>query len=416
MPMSFQLKLLFLFALGLLSFTSFSNVRFVRVVFNGDASREATIIWDQVEGEFNGFYLDTVDPSANRFVNRYPLSSSNNMRGMKNMIVRINDLIPNTIYYFLIRDSKGLSKLYHFRTAPNRPEIPLSFIAGGDSRDNRPVRIKANKLVPKLQVNAVLFNGDFIGLDIEKQWLEWFNDWEYTIADDGRITPMLVTRGNHELSNKVVYKLFDVPNRRLYYSTTFGGDLLHIVSLNSEILKIGRQKLFLRIALAKHKDYKWQIAQYHRPVRAHVKEKKEMETQYKNFVPLFEKYKNLPLCLENDSHTCKVTWPIVSSKAEGSSEGFIRDDKNGIVYAGEGCWGAPLRAADDQKPWTRDAGAVNQFNWIFVSQEKIELRTVLYENEAELPSLNYRERFSVPAGMKLFGPNNGTLIEILPKK
>jgi hypothetical protein len=262
----------------------------------------------------------------------------------------------------------------------------------------------------------VLFNGDFIGLDIEKQWLEWFIDWENTIADDGRITPMMVTRGNHELSNKVVYKLFDVPNRRLYYSTTFGGDLLHIVSLNSEILKIGRQKLFLRIALAKHKDFKWQIAQYHRPVRAHVKEKKEMETQYKNFVPLFEKYKNLSLCLENDSHTCKVTWPIVSSKEEGASEGFIRDDKNGIVYAGEGCWGAPLRAADDQKPWTRDAGAVNQFNWIFVSQEKIELRTVLYENEAELPSLNYRDRFSVPVGMKLFGPNNGTLIEILPKK
>ena len=342
MPSSIQLKLLFLFALGFISFTSFSNVRFVRVVLNGDASREASIIWDQVEGEFNGFYLDTVDPSANRFVNRYSLSSSNNMRGMKNMIVRVDDLIPNTIYYFLIRDSKGLSKLYHFRTAPNRPEIPLSFIAGGDSRDNRPVRIKANKLVPKLQVNAVLFNGDFIGLDIEKQWLEWFTDWEYTIADDGRITPMMVTRGNHEMSNKVVYKLFDVPNRRLYYSTTFGGDLLHIVSLNSEILKIGRQKLFLRIALAKHKDYKWQIAQYHRPVRAHVKAKKEMETQYKNFVPLFEKYKNLPLCLENDSHTCKVTWPIVSSKAEGSSEGFIRDDKNGIVYAGEGCWGCLL--------------------------------------------------------------------------
>ena len=233
MPSSFQFKLLFLFVLGLFSFTSFSNVRFVRVVFNGDASREATIIWDQVEGEFNGFYLDTVDPSANRFVNRYPLSSSNNMRGMKNKIVRIDDLIPNTIYYFVIRDSKGLSKLYHFRTAPNRPEIPLSFIAGGDSRDNRPVRIKANKLVPKLQVNAVLFNGDFIGVDIEKQWLEWFIDWEYTIADDGRVTPMMVTRGNHELSNKVVYKLFDVPNRRLYYSTTFGGNLRQIVSLNS---------------------------------------------------------------------------------------------------------------------------------------------------------------------------------------
>jgi hypothetical protein len=409
------MKTLFLVFFILISAISNAKVRFVRVVFNGNAATTATVIWDQEEDEFNGFYLDTIDPIINRYAHLIPLTSSNHMRGMNNKIVRLTNLLPNQIYYFLIRDSKGFSRIYHFRTAPNSPDFPLSFIAGGDSRDNRPVRVKANQLVPKLQVTAVLFNGDFIGIDIEKYWIDWFIDWENTIATDGRITPMLVTRGNHELNNEVIHQLFDVPHKKLYYSTTFGGDLLHIVSLNSEILKIGSQKIFLRSALNKHKAFTWQIAQYHRPIRAHVKEKKEMETQYKNFVPLFEKYKNLPLCLENDSHTCKVTWPIVSSKAEGSSEGFIRDDKNGIVYAGEGCWGAPLRAANDLKPWTRDAAAVNQFNWIFVTKEKIELRTVLYENAAELPTLDYRNRFTVPAGMQLFGPNNGTLVEIFPR-
>lgn len=409
------MKSLFLVFFILISAISNAKVRFVRVVFNGNAATTATVIWDQEEDEFNGFYLDTIDPVINRYAHLISLTSSNHMRGMNNKIVRLTNLLPNQIYYFQIKDNKGLSRLYHFRTAPNSADFPLSFIAGGDSRDNRPVRVKANQLVPKLQVTAVLFNGDFIGIDIEKQWVDWFTDWENTIATDGRITPMLVTRGNHELNNEVIHQLFDVPHKKLYYSTTFGGNLLHIVSLNSEILKIGSQKIFLRSALNKHKTFTWQIAQYHRPIRAHVKEKKEMETQYKNFVPLFEKYKNLPLCLENDSHTCKITWPIVSSKAEGSSEGFIRDDKNGIVYAGEGCWGAPLRAANDLKPWTRDAAAVNQFNWIFVTKEKIELRTVLYENAAELPTLDYRNRFTVPAGMQLFGPNNGTLVEIFPR-
>lgn len=409
------MKSLFLVFFILISAISNAKVRFVRVVFNGNAATTATVIWDQEEDEFNGFYLDTIDPVINRYAHLISLTSSNHMRGMNNKIVRLTNLLPNQIYYFQIKDNKGLSRLYHFRTAPNSADFPLSFIAGGDSRDNRPVRVKANQLVPKLQVTAVLFNGDFIGIDIEKQWVDWFTDWENTIATDGRITPMLVTRGNHELNNEVIHQLFDVPHKKLYYSTTFGGNLLHIVSLNSEILKIGSQKIFLRSALNKHKTFTWQIAQYHRPIRAHVKEKKEMETQYKNFVPLFEKYKNLPLCLENDSHTCKITWPIVSSKAEGSSEGFIRDDKNGIVYAGEGCWGAPLRAANDLKPWTRDAAAVNQFNWIFVTKEKIELRTVLYENAAELPPLDYRNRFTVPAGMQLFGPNNGTLVEIFPR-
>lgn len=409
------MKSLFLAFFILISAISNAKVRFVRVVFNGNAATTATVIWDQEDDEFNGFYLDTIDPIINRYAHLISLTSSNHMRGMNNKIVRLTNLLPNQIYYFQIKDSKGLSRLYHFRTAPNSADFPLSFIGGGDSRDNRPVRVKANQLVPKLQVTAVLFNGDFIGIDIGKQWIDWFTDWENTIATDGRITPMLVTRGNHELNNEVIHQLFDVPHKKLYYSTTFGGNLLHIVSLNSEILKIGSQKIFLRSALNKHKTFTWQIAQYHRPIRAHVKEKKEMETQYKNFVPLFEKYKNLPLCLENDSHTCKITWPIVSSKAEGSSEGFIRDDKNGIVYAGEGCWGAPLRAANDLKPWTRDAAAVNQFNWIFVTKEKIELRTVLYENATELPTLEYRNRFTVPAGMQLFGPNNGTLVEIFPR-
>jgi hypothetical protein len=141
-----------------------------------------------------------------------------------------------------------------------------------------------------------------------------------------------------------------------------------------------------------------------------------METQYNNFVPLFEKYKNLRLCLENDSHTCKVTWPIVSSKDSLSSEGFKRDDEKGIVYAGEGCWGAPLRAADDSKPWTRDAASVNQFNWIFITKEKIELRTILYENAAEVSELTEETRFNMPDKIRLWTPSNGSLVEIYQQK
>ena len=73
-----------------------ANVRFVRVVFNGNAATEATIIWDQVEGEFNGFYMDTVDPSANRFVNRYPLSSSNKMHQNASLLTECQPKSPAT--------------------------------------------------------------------------------------------------------------------------------------------------------------------------------------------------------------------------------------------------------------------------------------------------------------------------------
>ena len=405
--------------IGCLSFFIFQNVsakaRFVRVTFGLNPYNEASIIWDQNRGEFLGLYLDTVDPSVNRYRTKLELSTKNSARGMKNHIVRLKDLKPNTRYYFTIKDTEGFGRTYYFSTVSNSPNERFSFIAGGDSRDNRIVRQKADKLVAKLKAHAVLFNGDFTGIDIEKQWNEWFLDWENSIDTDGRITPLIVTRGNHEHSNKVLVSLFDVPHKKVFYNTVFGGNLLNLVSLNSEIQKVGPQKIFLRNTLAEHASFQWQIIQYHRPVRAHVASKKEMQTQYKNFVPLFEKHKNVRLCLENDSHTWKVTWPIVSSKEADADEGFKRDDAKGIVYAGEGTWGAPLRAADDKKSWTRDAEAINQFNWIFVSKEKIELRTVKYENEADVESLTEKNRFQMPKNIELYGPVNGTLVEIFPR-
>jgi hypothetical protein len=405
--------------IGYLSFFIFQNVsaksRFVRVTFGLNPSNEASIIWDQNRGEFLGLYLDTVDPSVNRYRTKLELSAKNSTRGMKNHIVRLKDLKPNTRYYFTIKDTEGFGRTYFFSTVSDSPNERFSFIAGGDSRDNRVTRQKADKLVAKLKAHAVLFNGDFTGIDIEKQWKEWFLDWENSIDIDGRITPLIVTRGNHEHSNKVLVSLFDVPHKKVFYNTVFGGNLLNLVSLNSEIQKVGPQKIFLRNTLAEHASFQWQIIQYHRPVRAHVASKKEMQTQYKNFVPLFEKHKNVRLCLENDSHTWKVTWPIVSSKEADADEGFRRDDARGIVYAGEGTWGAPLRAADDKKSWTRDAEAINQFNWIFVSKEKIELRTVKYENEADVESLTEKNRFQMPKNIELYGPVNGTLVEIFPR-
>ena len=409
--------LIFMFLLS--SFLSFGKVRFVRVVFNSIASEEATVIWHQESGEFTRFIYsegDSKTESADKMKLINKISSTNNARGFNTHILRLTNLSPNTKYSFKIVDTDGEGSLYYFSTCSNSPNDRISFIAGGDSRDRSVIRRKANLLVSKLKAHAVLFNGDFTGLDLPNQWVEWFTDWEYSISSDGRITPLVVTRGNHELSNSILVKLFDVPSRGVFYSTEFGGNLLNLVSLNSEILKIGVQKIFLASTLKKHEDFIWQIAQYHRPIRPHVKHKKEMETQYRNFVPLFEKYRNLRLCLENDSHTCKITWPIVSSETEGSSEGFIRDDEKGIVYAGEGCWGAPLRAADDFKPWTRDAAAVNQFNWIFIAKDKIELRTILYENAEDVTELTEETRFSMPQNINLWNPSNGNLVEIFQQK
>ena len=403
--------------IALINTLAHSKTEFVRVVFNTNASYEATIIWNQLSGSFKGIWIDTIKPDGELELQANQKDFiENQYKGMHNHVCRLTGLKAKTKYYFALIDSDDKSTIYYFSTVSNQDEDKLAFIAGGDSRSLRDVRTKANKMVSKLKADAVLFNGDFTAIDTEKQWKEWFTDWEASISADGRITPMVVTRGNHELGNRVMVRLFDVPHSRVFYSTTFGGTLLNIVSLNSEIWKFGAQKLFLKNALKKHKDYYWQIPQYHRPMRSHVKSKKEMQTQYKNFVPEFEKYENVRLCLENDSHTCKITWPILSDKSDEADEGFKRNDNKGIVYAGEGCWGAPLRTADDLKSWTRDAEAVNQFNLIFVSREKIELRTVLYENADEIVEVQEESRFEIPNNLKLWGPTNGNIVEIYPRR
>lgn len=93
-------------------------------------------------------------------------------------------------------------------------------------------------------------------------------------------------------------------------------------------------------------------------------------------------------------------------------QGFVRDDQKGTVYIGEGCWGAPLRAADDDKTWTRDSGSFNHFNWIFVDRDKIEVRTVKVDNAPEVGTLTDDTRFEVPANLDIWMPNNGDVITI----
>ncbi|MDX1446539.1 metallophosphoesterase family protein, partial [Lishizhenia sp.] len=318
---------------ALFSFISLAEVRFVRVMFYGDASTSATIGWDQLNVDAHTFFYDTlpIDPNnPKNCIDRFIVRKD---KGMNNHFVELTNLQPNTRYYFSIQDKNGFSAPYYFYTVPNTPNTPLAFVAGGDSRTRSAVRRQANLLVAKLKPHAVLFDGDYTAIDTHNEWLEWFEDWTLTVGKDGRITPIVPSRGNHERTNKVMVNIFNVPSKRVYYSTQFGGGLVNIVVLNSEIWKGGAQTWYLKNNLEKHKDYTWSIPMYHRPMRPHVKHKKEMQTQYKHFVPVFEAYKNVRLAIECDSHTCKSTWPILKCKDdENCDEGFVRNDSLGIVY------------------------------------------------------------------------------------
>lgn len=383
-----------------------------RLSLRGNPATSIVIGWNQTSGSSPRVYYGTTDYGTvySNYTNSQAPDRVVLYKGMNNNFVRLTGLQPNTAYYFVVRDSQGTSERFWFKTAPS-DNSRLSFIAGGDSRNNRTPRQNANKLVAKLKPHAVLFGGDMTDRDSNSQWQNWFKDWQLTIASDGRMFPIIAARGNHEDSNNSIYHLFDVPSSSVYYAITFGNNLVRTYTLNTEISISGNQTSWLQNDLIANTDVTWKIAQYHKPMRPHVSFKSEGNSQYNNWAPLFYDY-NVSLVVECDAHTVKTTWPVRPSTGSGSDEGFVRDNENGTVYVGEGCWGAPLRSNDDNKNWTRNSGRFNQFKWIFVDQEKIETRTIRVDNASQVGQVSNNNVFQIPSNLDIWSPSNGSVVTI----
>ncbi len=408
------MRFIFTFCLLCCVASAFANTGKYRLTLRDDPATTIVIGWNQISGVNPVVHYGPQDFGTQwgSYPSSKPASRMVSHKGMNNHFARITGLQPNTAYYFVIRDSEGTSQRLWFKTAPNAASERLSFIAGGDSRNNRTPRQNANRLVAKLKPHAVLFGGDMTDSGTTSQWGNWFEDWQLTISADGRMYPIVAARGNHEGSNNDLVNLFDVPSSGVYYALNFGNDLVRTYTLNTEISISGNQTTWLSGDLSSNTHVTWKLAQYHKPMRPHVSYKSEGNSQYNSWAHLFYNY-NMDLVIECDAHTVKTTWPLRPTTAGGSDEGFIRDDQHGTVYAGEGCWGAPLRSNNDNKNWTRNSGRFNQFKWIFIDQGKMELRTVRVDNAASVGEVPNSNPFMVPSNLDIWNPSNGSVVTIL---
>ncbi len=238
-----------------------------------------------------------------------------------------------------------------------------------------------------------------------------------TIGADGRMTAVVAARGNHERSDASIVDMFDVPHEMVYYGLTFARGLLRIYTLNSMQSSSSAQLAWLEKDLRQSQNMGWRMAQYHHPMRPHNSRKHEQEYMRLHWGKLFFTY-GMDLVLECDSHLSKITWPIRASNdrsEKGYDEGFVRDPA-GTVFVGEGGWGAPLRAADDTKRWTRASGSFNQVKWFFVDLDKIELRTIITENANEVGALTDDTRFYMPTNIDLWRIEEQNSLTIFNRK
>ncbi len=390
---------------------SFANTSRYRLMLGENPSTSIIIGWDQISGSDPVVYYGENDHGQNysSYLYSKKYDSQIYFRDMQNTFVTLDNLKPNTTYYFVIKDSEGVSNRYSFQTIPDDVNAQLSIVAGGDSRNSTSVRIKGNTLVSKLNPHVVIFDGDMTGGDSGSEWREWFDHWQYTINSDGKMTPIIPARGNHE-QPETISKLFNISNKKEYYSLSLS-KLLTVYTLNSEIAIAGDQTDWLKEELIRKRNQTvHQMAQYHRPMRPHNEGKSDRNEQYFNWAHLFYDY-DVRLVLEGDSHTSKVTYPIRPTYEEGNDEGFIIENQKGTTYVGEGCWGAPLRSARDYKTWTKNAGEFNQFKLLWINKEKIEARTIKIDESDLSYALSDNQRYTLPLSVDVFeGMDNPTII------
>ncbi len=369
-----------------------------RLMFNQNA-QSYVVAWVQESDDVPILIYDDNDNfKSDSLLSRACVPDYQKYKGIKNYFAYFDSLKPETIYRFAIQNENNISQVYWFKTLSENPDS-LSVIAGGDSRSNPDIRQLANKMVAKLQPDFVIFDGDFTYSSTKKEWLQWLEDWQLTIADN-HLIPIVVAMGNHE-NNNDLHNFFCTPVDN-FYSLTFGNLFyLSILNSNDEYL-FDKQADFLKNGLDSA-DVAFKTVVFHKPVRPHYSKKREGDDIYDVWVnAIFEGGTNL--VLEGDTHVSMITYPIKPSTSADADEGFVRDDVNGTVYTGEGTWGAPLRPADDSKSWTIDAASINQFKWILITADKMEIRTVKYENVDEVEPLFYQNNFKIPAGLDLWKP------------
>ncbi len=413
-----QLYLSLFFVASLISTLQAANDKY-RLTITDDPATTMTIGWNQISGHSVALFYGTVDHGTDyqSYENFQLPDRTVAYKGMNNYFVRLKNLMPNTAYYFVIVDSEGVSERFWFETLPDDPTVPLSIIAGGDSRRSgwettpHEPRIQSNQVVKAIRPHFVAFGGDYTDANTAGQWQTWLDDWQYTIGDDGRMTPIYNTRGNHEHSNEDITALFDVTYDDVYYAINFGGSLIRFYTLNSMVSVAGDQTNWLAQDLEENKAATaWKLAQYHYTIAPHTASKPYRFAQYTHWAPLFHQY-GLQLIIECDTHVARNSWPVRPSGESGSDGGFIRDDETGTVYAGEGSWGL-IRDANVNYNWTREAGSFTQVKWIHANLDSLVVYTIKSATSNPSEPVADEDRFVMPEGMDLWETDNGDRVVI----
>lgn len=295
--------------------------------------------------------------------------------------VELTDLEPDTEYAFKLANDP---EIYRFRTMPKEGERPLHFVVGGDIYQNDVCQFKKMMAqVAKHDPDFVVLGGDIAytrgfsallrGRYFEIQrWKIFFKAWkEQMVTGEGRLIPMVVVLGNHDLESTHVdpkkkpvlfYELFAMPNLFSYRTLDFGNYLSFFLLDTGHTYPIaGEQTLWLENALKARQQVLQKIAIYHIAAYPSVNDyqKKRHKQIRKNWVPLFEKY-DVEAAFEHHDHTFKRTFRLKGDAI----------DPSGVLYLGDGGWGvSPRHPQTPEELWYIEKSLAANFVYLVSIQQ-----------------------------------------------
>ena len=330
--------------------------RQLRVVWEQDPAHHARISWTtSAAGAQHTVYYDTAPRQGDLGAYNAQVSAAATGHYGEDAALptyhhaELEGLAPSTRYYFVVESDGVALEERWFETAP-ADDRRVKLLYGGDSRSDWEDRRRMNQRMAALleqdpEIVALWHGGDFVDEgDDWDDWTAWLDDHPLTTTPQGRVLPVIPTRGNHERSGRMYNEVFGTPGPdevRNYFVTQLG-EHASLLTLDSQASVRGEQRTWLERQLIELQQRRWILAGYHTPAWPAVKIAGPV---YYSWVELFERYR-VDLVCENDGHALKRTVPILADA----------EHPDGVVYVGEGGLGVKQRDPDEERWYLKGGG------------------------------------------------------------
>jgi acid phosphatase type 7 len=349
-----------------------------------DPSTSVAIVWRTKDNDTRVSTVEygkngTTDQRLDGFSFYY---QANGYTATKDGTVRIHEahlcgLEPDTEYTYRVGGIGVFSKLYTFRTAPDRvknPDAEVLILVIGDTRDGYATWEQSLKEAVKVGMpDLIMFDGDAITLGpIQEEWDAWFAKTEEIFP----YVPLIYAHGNHDVNSVNFYSQFALPGDEENYSIDFGP--VHIAVLNDTPLI--KQDVYTKAPAFLDQDMKkavaapWKFTLHHKPLWSAAASAIPVDMQQRAvWQPVMDANK-VDLDFAGHDHNYERTKPLRGSAPQTSP-------LDGTNYVVVGTAGAPLYEAGKDF-WTEKSEKTHNFVFLRVRRNKVDLAAYRQDGSA----------------------------------